>query len=401
MITRRNFAKLASGLLMPTCSIARHGRGGPTSAVACAQNGGSLILSDYQTQDNLTGGSTTTAIDTKQSWPVNGLVGFLFQNFTTGKSGTVTSNTATTLTMASVGTANASGNSYDVFNFGNQFVYQTFGNYALSLDDFGPQAGGLTLWVNDQTCWGVTGVTVNTEQGGIGCYPAVSRGFAQEIVNDLGPSYTTSVGMGIQLSALTKCHIGVNLKQVPSVPALSRWDYLIDNYLFTVAEPAAAAYPPQIDISIFQTCMDNGFYGSSYSSLNGFEITIAGVQYAAIVDWSAGSGFHQPGGHYILLFCRPTGPTDGLATNSLWGQLNLVHDLGAIMTYFSQSNPLDDSGHPIKNAAGTTITSPLITSSLFINAVNAGPEIDFTASSTDSWITQDFWVAMQSEPDGP
>jgi hypothetical protein len=59
-----------------------------------------------------TGGSTTTIIDSAQTWATNQWIGATIKNNTTGHSATVTSNTATTLTFAAMASANSSGNSY-------------------------------------------------------------------------------------------------------------------------------------------------------------------------------------------------------------------------------------------------------------------------------------------------
>ena len=56
-----------------------------------------------------------------------------------------------------------------------------------------------------------------------------------------------------------------------------------------------------------------------------------------------------------------------------------------------------DSAYPLQNASGKVITSPLITPGLFLDAINAGWEIDTGTSFTN----QAFCVAMQSEADCP
>jgi hypothetical protein len=61
-----------------------------------------------------------------------------------------------------------------------------------------------------------------------------------------------------------------------------------------------------------------------------------------------------------------------------------------------QSNPVDDAGNALVNAStGTKVTSPLIASDLYLNAINSGWEIDDGTTFT----TKGFCVAMQSEPD--
>ena len=292
-------------------------------------------------------------------------------------------------------------------NPADNFNWRQFGNYVVQMDNWGPMPGSIRQWVNDQTCWGVTNVSRHTEQGSVACYPSVVRGWNGngDVMTSLstggGSDWTTKSGMGIQLSALTKCKIKWGIQKVPTTPVVTRWDALCDVYLHTTATPSFSVFPPKVDISIFQMVMDANYYGPTYASEHGAKVTIGGVQYAVIVDESDGfNNFNSAGGHYILMLCRPTSATDGLASNSLWGQNLLTHDMAAILTYWQQSNPLDDSGQPVKNGAtGVNITSPLFDSSLFLTAVNAGFELDFSQTTSDSWVTNQFAVAMQGEPD--
>lgn len=62
-----------------------------------------------------TGGSTTTLIDTAQTWVTNQWVGYTVNNTTNGTASVITSNTSTTLTFGAV-TASIAGNSYNITN---------------------------------------------------------------------------------------------------------------------------------------------------------------------------------------------------------------------------------------------------------------------------------------------
>src|SRR6185437_16937346 len=262
---------------------------------------------------------------------------------------------------------------------------------------------------NDNTCWGVTNVSRHTEQGSVACYPDVCRGlmFNQTAMQQLSTpntnDWTTTSGMGIQLSALTKCKVKWSIQSTPVVPSQSRWDALIDVYVYPVAQPLPTA-TPKYDISIFQMVMDANYYGPTYTSEHGCPITIGGIQYAVIVDESDGFNvFNAAGGHYILMLCRPSAPNDGLPANSLWGQQNVTHDVAAICRYWQQSNPLDDNGNPVKNGhTGVNITSPLLTSAMFLNAINYGFEVDFVHNTADSFVTgHGTQILMQNEVTSP
>src|SRR6185312_4278239 len=111
---------------------------------------------------------------------------------------------------------------------------------------------------------------------------------------------------------------------VQNVPAPLNWrgDLLNDWYWHSTANPAASVFPPLFDLSNFQITADQGgYYNSSYATEHGFQITIDSVPYACIVDQSDGFNvFNSPGGHYIILFNRPTSNLDGLnPTTSVWG----------------------------------------------------------------------------------
>jgi len=218
--------------------------------------------------------------------------------------------------------------------------------------------------------------------------------------------------MGVQVSALTKCHIKWGMTVPTAVNTnnkVHRWDALIDTYLHNTQTPSAATNPIT-DIQIMQTLSDqplagqpanqSGFWASSLATSHGFLKTIGGVQYAMAIDMSGTSSFVAAGGHVMTLFPTPTSwsSSSGIS-GTFWGQQNLVHDMDQIIAYFNSSNPTDDNGTPIKNAAGTTITSPLIASTQFLTAVNAGYELDFGSAGNFTWTTNSFGVAMQNEPD--
>jgi hypothetical protein len=126
--------------------------------------GGMLSLNNLGTlvSSTATGGSTTTLIDTTQTWVVNAYYGAKVSNATTGFSATVTSNTANTLTFAAMGGANAAGNTYTILSAGPGVATQTQNSvagaipYLIAANGFYLEAA-VTITSNDQdhfpACW--------------------------------------------------------------------------------------------------------------------------------------------------------------------------------------------------------------------------------------------------------
>ncbi len=387
--------------------------------VSCAQNGGSTVFSQIYFSSTATSGSATTLVDTTVNFgATNGLVGSDMAIFgSVGQGGIiVTANTATSVTFATLsgGKTVHTGDTYEIIgpSTGNSGQYSYVGpigtKYGVQMNNFGPM--NYTQWINDNTCWGVNGFTQLTEQGTINCYPEWWRGWCgnETIMAAFGASsggggsdtsWTVSSGMGVQLSSLTNCKVAWG-SVTSLVPVTSRVDALTDVYFHPTNTPPATSFPPYSDLSIFTWLIDNGFYESTITSGNGAPVTISGVQYMVTVDNPAGSGFIN-GGRYIQMFTRPTSVLDGLGTNSMWGQLHVIHDLGAILAFWQQSNPKDDNNNPIKNYSGTTITSAVLPSTLYLNAINNGYEVDFVSSSSDYITSTQGWVAMQGESNGP
>ncbi len=279
------------------------------------------------------------------------------------------------------------------------FDAKAFGDYVVSNDNYAGTAGQ-ALWANSASCWGVT-TTATTDRFGIGSYPDVSRGWDnnQTTMNQLSTpgtnDWTTKSGMGIAVTALSKARVHWAFS-APATP--TRWNALIDIYFHTTNSPDATAFYPQLDLMIDQALADEAYSASTYysdlaSSSHATQVTIGGTPYTVYID-NPSQVFNQPGGHTIALFNLPNAFASG-NNNPTWGTTDAVTDVAAIIKYFMQSNPVDDSGAPLMNATGTVITSPLITPNLYLNAINAGFEInDGTVFTTTA-----FCVAMQSEPD--
>ena len=331
-----------------------------------------------------------------------------------------------------VSSKNGGGNSQAYWDKNNN---ASFGNYVVQFDDWGPDTGTLSMWTNSPTCWSASTTTKNAggnnTDPGIGSYPDVVRGWTPNdgVLQDLStagypnnPNWTTLSGMGIQVSALTKAHVKWAMS-VPTTPntndTVARWDALMDIYFHTAAQgapnPPSSAWLPYTDLQIMQMLMDQPFTGNPANE-NGYFAYVMNTSHPWIKTFGGGSTglpavtyigvidvfgpFNQSGGHTITMMPEPTMATNPSTTGLLWGPTSMVHDVGGIIAWLSQANPKDDSGNPIYYGNGTTVTSPVIPSSLYLTAINAGFEIDFGSANNNQWTTTDFWVAVQNEPDG-
>jgi hypothetical protein len=177
----------------------------------------------------------------------------------------------------------------------------------------------------------------------------------------------------------------------------------MDIYFHKTPSPNYQEFPPVVDLMINQALGDrpNADYGSWYAIVTTGDhaaksVTIGGTSYVVYVDDGGETAYHQTGGHTIHLFEHPTAYSQP-GTGVRWGVQDGRHDLKVIIDYFRQSNPKDDAGQPLKFANGANITTPLITDDLYLNAVNAGWEIDTGTVFTNTA----FCVSLQNEPDCP
>jgi hypothetical protein len=296
------------------------------------------------------------------------------------------------------------------FNYANSnsITKGSFGNYIVAIDDW--TSTPLAMWINDQACWGAT-TTIRKDPLSPGMAPNVTRGWiynqtAMNLLSDAGTqNWTTKSGMGIQLSALTKARVHWSMS-APTVPyPASRWDALLDIFFHTMQHPLqdGTGWYPEVDLQIIPAMMDSGYYKAVATGNGAQLVTLGGVGYVAIVD--AMGPFNQTGGHTITMFARPTDFSEA-GTGFLWGNLSQTHDLFAIITFWMQANPKDDGGTPIHFGSagwsalkGQAVTTPLLNAAWYLTAVNGDFEINF-GDGTTPWITNDFWVAVQNEPDG-
>lgn len=411
---------------------------GTGSGSTCAQNGSSSVINIVTSQGTSTTFSTTSLTDSSAPWVASYLVGATVQDTNSGGgSGTCTANTTNTVTISGwSGNAPANGHGYYISkNHSEVFNYTRSGNYVNTIDDF--NSGDMTQWINDPVlCWGMFTTLSRANQSNVLGYPHTFRGWVnnQTIMQTLSAngstSWTTDCGMGIKLANLTKCHthwaitgptIGGNHGNTNQ--STNSYDCLIDVYFHTAAQggpdPPYSAWLPQVDIQIIQIANDNnkgllgqpagqqGYWAYNLANNNGFLKTISGVQYACLVQfqtaYNQAGGFTQTNGFTMTMWCTPTEWSNSSTTGTYWGQTSCTHDIGGIITWLSGTNPKDDSNNAIKTADGnnTTVVGPLLNSAWYLSVVNAGIEPYFSEGPTSVWTTSNFWVAMQSEADGP
>ena len=295
--------------------------------------------------------------------------------------------------------------SNSTFNTTAGYGWVQYGNYTVQNNNYAGTADQ-SLWAISADCWGVT-TAATTERFGIGSSPSVQRGWSQNgatlsALSDPGTNdWTTKSGMGIRVTALTKDMVHWAFTG-PAVYPASRWDALIETDFHQTNDPPYTAYYPYTQLMVTQAISDqvlagNGsYYGTVVAANHGTQVTIAGTTYTVYVD-NPKQKFNQTGGHTIWMAVPPTTLSTGNSKLAMWGSMDAVTDLGALIQFWMQSNPVDDTGAPIQNAAGEAIVSPLITSDLYVNQTIAGFEIDYGSG----FNTTAFCISLQDEPDCP
>ncbi len=311
----------------------------------------------------------------------------------------VGSPSSATTTISGGASASACAQNSSSWTTTGAFDSQAYGNYFVNNNNWGGTSGQ-KFWSNDENCWGVT-TSATRDSGMVSSYPSVTRGWSQNATimqQQGGNSWTVQSGMGIPVSQLTKAKVHWSF-DAPTQGV--RWLGLMDNYFHKTSSPSPTQFPPVVDLMVDQSIADQVVNDSSYYALvavqdHGTTITVSGVQYVMYIDDSDENAYHSAGGHTIHLFRTPSAFTSNTPL-ALWGTNDGVTDLAGIVKFFMQSNPVDDKGQPLKTSSGATVTSPLITSDLYLNSINAGWEIDTGTEFTNTG----FCVAMQNEPDCP
>jgi len=276
------------------------------------------------------------------------------------------------------GGGGGTGNPVTVTGFGAA----QFGNYVVEEDNYGGAGNGQVV-ATAAGNWTATETTLSNNGGSVTSYPHVFRGWTnnQSTQNLLGGvGWTVKSGMGLSVGAITKARAKWSFTPPSGAYPANRWNALMDNYFHKTNNPDYSQFYPYLDLMVNQALCDqvlsNGsYYADSVASCHGTTVTIGGNTYVTYVD-NPGQVFNQPGGHTIWMALNPTAvpANNGTSALSLWGQNSAIHDMKAIINFWMQSNPIDDAGKPIMNAAGVPITSPLITSDLFWNGAYAGFE---------------------------
>lgn len=286
------------------------------------------------------------------------------------------------------------------------YAYAHYGNYINQNNNWGAKANTQTFWSNSADCWGVTTTHNSPSDQQVYSYPNNTRGWTQnqDAMQALGSNWTTKSGMGIQLGSLTKAKIHWALTKVnaPTARALG----LMDIYFHATANPAPTEFPPKIDLMIdqwlsdqpFTCCNATTYYDYNAQKAKAQTITLGAEQYVLYIDSPDEAQYHQTGGHTIHLFRQPTSyPNNATAkAGPNWGLTDATTDLKAIIAFLSQATPMNDAGKQINDATGKFVGS-LFPSTLYLTAINAGPEI--TALTT--YTNTAFCVSVQGEADCP
>ncbi len=323
-----------------------------------------------------------------------------------------------------------------------------YGSYAVQSNAYAkpPASTNFSMWSNNASCWGFTVSEPSNSNNVFWNAPEATRGFSFGYNGLL-----TSTG-GVSVSSLdtqyanatTHCpssgtSSSVCVRWSMSVPGVatqsqintasstySRWDALLDIYFHSTAKPAVQTNAT-FDLQIYQMVMDNVNGGvpnwASYVVGTHTTKTIGGITYMVSVNMgdpgTEGSSWVGYGGSYnsVSMFPLPTYPTGtaGGGTGSyLWGAPSLVHDVGGIIAWLSQTQTIngvtgifDDAGNLLKDNArsNANVTTALLSPSFYLTGLNPGYEV-ITASPSTSYpnnavfTTTNFWVAVPGETVG-
>lgn len=387
------------------------GSSGAVSVAYATANGSAATGADYTAKSGtLSWAATDSAAKTftvalSSATPFSGTRAFTVALSAATGGATLASPSAATVTITGSAVASAGNCAQSAASYTTTGAYDSmqYGNYFVNNNNWGGTAGQ-KFWSNSKDCWGVT-TTQTQDIQNITSYPSVTRGWSQNATAMQQAStpgtndWTTQSGMGIAVGQLTKAKIHWAFT-APSTGGM-RWLGLQDIYFHKTNNPDPSEFPPVVDLMLDQAIADQvlgstTYYAAEAVASHGTTVTIGGNQYLVFIDDPDEAGYHQSGGHNIHLFNLPTAFTSNNAL-AIWGSMDADNDLAAIVKYFMQSNPLDDAGKPLLNASGQTITSPLIASNLYLNAINSGWEIDDGTVFTN----KAFCVSLQNEADCP
>jgi Divergent InlB B-repeat domain len=322
-----------------------------------------------------------------------------------------------------------------------------YGSYAVQVNAYAapPADTNFSMWSNSASCWGFNVAEPTNPNYTFWNSPLVTRGFSFGVNGLLTPAGGMLVANLNSLYAKTAepCPISgssgsVCAKWSMSVPGVAaqsaintaarsdtKWDALLDIYFHATAKPSVQQNA-SFDLQIYQMVMDFSVGGTPNWATNIIGThtikTIGATSYLVSVNMgnpgTEGSNWVGNGGTYnsISMFPLPTYPSStasGAAGSYLWGQASMVHDVGGIIAWLSQTQTIngvsgifDDAGHLLyDNVRRVNVTSALLNPSFYLTGLNPGYEV-ITATPSSSYpnntvfTTTDFWVALPGETIG-
>jgi hypothetical protein len=217
-------------------------------------------------------------------------------------------------------------------------------------------AGTQTLWANSERCWGVdSNHSDSAPKGTVKGYPDVQRGWGVGAAGFPNSQH----GLAIQVSQLTKAKIRWSMQAPSSGRTWALWDI----YFHENANPGSGLAP--VNLMIQQRIVDSDGW-MQQDSAGWPKVTIAGITFREKRETSTVSSTRNRIQLYI----------DNASGNVL-GLDDMKLDLKAVIDHYVQEN--------------------LIRSSDYLTSIQAGFEI----VSGGTYQTNEFWTAVQSEPDGP
>ncbi len=239
---------------------------------------------------------------------------------------------------------------YGSSNYGKYTLRNNFWNQSAS------GAGSQNLWGNSERCWGVdANHSDNAPKGTVKSYPNIQRGWGIGAAGFPNSQH----GLAIQVSQLSKAKIRWRMQAPTSGRTWALWDI----YFHESASPGADKAP--VNLMIQQRIVDSDRWMQQDSS--GWpKVTIAGVTFREKRETNTVSSTRTRIQLYV----------DG-ENGSVLGRDDMTLDLKAVIDHYVLAN--------------------LIRASDYLTSIQAGYEI----VSGGTYQTNEFWTAVQGEPDGP
>jgi hypothetical protein len=239
----------------------------------------------------------------------------------------------------------------------DNWATQDYGLYVVRNNIWGsddPAAGSQCIWSSSEHCWGIEAAHQNGT-GQVKGYPQIIRGWA------IGNGYMNSAhGMGIRVSDLTKARIHWNM----TAPTDGRYMALWDIYFHPTATPGGEK--AKINLMLFQRIVDSdGWFTSDTAGLP--IVTLAGEQWKQrITEGDSMSATTR----VITLYRQPE------SASAFFGSEDMTLDLKAMI------DQLVGLGY-------------LSATEDYLTGIQIGWEIIWGGT----FQTNEFWTALQDEPD--